>query len=114
MDRDGFPCPCSSEGCSNPSGRVAFNAVSVRSHYFHTMMRLRHDDVGSPSHVTFDDADHHHKTASAAALLYPYYNPCHQQLQAGGTMDSSGNNSVDSGFQDLSPTGEEPSAAVAT
>uniref|UniRef100_A0A0M3J958 CSRNP_N domain-containing protein n=1 Tax=Anisakis simplex TaxID=6269 RepID=A0A0M3J958_ANISI len=41
VDRPSFPCPCSSASCSNPEGRVEFNAVRVRAHYLETMMRIQ-------------------------------------------------------------------------
>lgn len=40
MDRAGFPCGCSRDGCANHSGRIEFNPVRVRTHFIHTLMRL--------------------------------------------------------------------------
>ncbi|XP_046427087.1 uncharacterized protein LOC124183103 [Neodiprion fabricii] len=40
VDRAGFPCGCSRDGCANSSGRIEFNPVRVRTHFIHTLMRL--------------------------------------------------------------------------
>jgi len=40
VDRLSFPCGCTKEGCGNPSGRVEFNPIRVRTHFIHTVMRL--------------------------------------------------------------------------
>ncbi|XP_014204229.1 uncharacterized protein LOC106636361 [Copidosoma floridanum] len=40
VDRTGFPCGCSRDGCANSSGRIEFNPVRVRTHFIHTLMRL--------------------------------------------------------------------------
>lgn len=40
MDRIGFPCGCTRDGCANSSGRIEFNPVRVRTHFIHTLMRL--------------------------------------------------------------------------
>lgn len=40
MDRLNFPCGCSRDACANPSGRVEFNPVRVRTHFIHTLMRM--------------------------------------------------------------------------
>ena len=41
IDREGFPCGCSSTSCSNPEGRVEFNPLRVRSHYLSTLKVLK-------------------------------------------------------------------------
>ena len=41
MDRPGFPCSCTAEGCLNKTGRLEFNPVKVRSHFVRTIMRTR-------------------------------------------------------------------------
>ncbi|XP_043287730.1 uncharacterized protein [Venturia canescens] len=41
VDRAGFPCGCSRDGCANSSGRIEFNPVRVRTHFIHTLMRLQ-------------------------------------------------------------------------
>ncbi|XP_022111390.1 cysteine/serine-rich nuclear protein 1-like [Acanthaster planci] len=43
VDRLSFPCGCTKEGCGNPTGRVEFNPVRVRTHFLHTIMRLDSD-----------------------------------------------------------------------
>ena len=43
VDRPGFPCGCTADGCGNVVGRVEFNPTRVRTHYIHTMMRLNID-----------------------------------------------------------------------
>lgn len=56
VDRVGFPCACSAETCANPAGRIQFDPVRVRSHYLHTMLRLRMEAGGpiAPSrHLRF-------------------------------------------------------------
>ena len=40
VDRLSFPCGCTKEGCLNPSGRIEFNPIRVRTHFLHTLMRL--------------------------------------------------------------------------
>ncbi|XP_070149081.1 uncharacterized protein Axud1 isoform X2 [Polyergus mexicanus] len=40
VDRPGFPCGCTRDGCANSSGRIEFNPVRVRTHFIHTLMRL--------------------------------------------------------------------------
>lgn len=40
VDRLHFPCGCTRDGCANPSGRIEFNPVRVRTHFIHTLMRL--------------------------------------------------------------------------
>lgn len=40
VDRLHFPCGCSRDGCANPSGRMEFNPVRVRTHFIHTLMRI--------------------------------------------------------------------------
>nr|XP_031838519.1 uncharacterized protein LOC116429571 [Nomia melanderi] len=40
VDRAGFPCGCTRDGCANISGRIEFNPVRVRTHFIHTLMRL--------------------------------------------------------------------------
>lgn len=44
VDRFSFPCGCSRDGCTNPSGRIEFNPRKVHNHYLHTMMRLKSED----------------------------------------------------------------------
>lgn len=41
VDRAGFPCGCTRDGCANSSGRIEFNPVRVRTHFIHTLMRLQ-------------------------------------------------------------------------
>uniref|UniRef100_H2Y8B5 Cysteine/serine-rich nuclear protein N-terminal domain-containing protein n=2 Tax=Ciona savignyi TaxID=51511 RepID=H2Y8B5_CIOSA len=40
VDRESFPCGCSVLGCSNPRGRVEFDATRVRNHYLRTLGRM--------------------------------------------------------------------------
>ncbi|KAL0099429.1 hypothetical protein PUN28_020155 [Cardiocondyla obscurior] len=40
VDRPGFPCGCTRDGCANSTGRIEFNPVRVRTHFIHTLMRL--------------------------------------------------------------------------
>lgn len=40
VDRLSFPCGCTKDGCGNPTGRVEFNPIRVRTHFIHTVMRL--------------------------------------------------------------------------
>ncbi|KAH3752190.1 uncharacterized protein LOC127847260 [Dreissena polymorpha] len=40
VDRMSFPCGCTKDGCANPTGRVEFNPMRVRTHFIHTVMRL--------------------------------------------------------------------------
>lgn len=41
VDRDGFPCGCTSAGCENPNGRHEYDPVSVRKHFIDTVLRLQ-------------------------------------------------------------------------
>lgn len=41
VDRPNFPCGCTLEGCANVAGRVEFNPGRVRTHFLHTIMKLR-------------------------------------------------------------------------
>ena len=41
VDRPGFPCSCTAEGCLNKKGRLEFNPVKVRTHFVRTIMRTR-------------------------------------------------------------------------
>ncbi|KAJ8670542.1 hypothetical protein QAD02_001801 [Eretmocerus hayati] len=50
VDRAGFPCGCSRDGCANISGRIEFNPVRVRTHFIHTLMRLELEK--KPMHLT--------------------------------------------------------------
>ena len=40
VDQMAFPCSCSRSGCSNPHGRVEFNAARVRAHFIRTLLQL--------------------------------------------------------------------------
>lgn len=40
VDRLSFPCGCTKDGCANPSGRIEFNPIRVKTHFIHTLMRL--------------------------------------------------------------------------
>ena len=40
VDRLTFPCPCATMLCQNPLGRVEFNQIRVRNHFFQTLTRL--------------------------------------------------------------------------
>jgi len=45
VDRPGFPCSCTAEGCLNKSGRLEFNPVKVRTHFVRTIMRTRLEEA---------------------------------------------------------------------
>ncbi|XP_077412894.1 cysteine/serine-rich nuclear protein 1-like [Vanacampus margaritifer] len=40
VDRFGFPCGCTKDGCGNTQGHVEFDSKRVQTHYIHTVMRL--------------------------------------------------------------------------
>uniref|UniRef100_A0A182UJZ8 Cysteine/serine-rich nuclear protein N-terminal domain-containing protein n=1 Tax=Anopheles melas TaxID=34690 RepID=A0A182UJZ8_9DIPT len=46
VDRPNFPCGCTHEGCANTAGRVEFNPGRVRTHFLHTIMKLRMEGAG--------------------------------------------------------------------
>lgn len=48
VDRLHFPCGCTRDGCGNPSGRIEFNPVRVRTHFIHTLMRLELEKKHGP------------------------------------------------------------------
>ncbi|XP_011059821.1 PREDICTED: uncharacterized protein LOC105149241 [Acromyrmex echinatior] len=55
VDRPGFPCGCTRDGCANSTGRIEFNPVRVRTHFIHTLMRLelekkQRDEDGGGDH----------------------------------------------------------------
>ncbi|KAJ0011870.1 hypothetical protein NQD34_012845 [Periophthalmus magnuspinnatus] len=71
VDRFNFPCGCSQDGCGNTRGRVEFDSRRVRTHHFHTIMRLelerrlKHETPISKdqSKVQKDsNKTHHHRT----------------------------------------------------
>lgn len=41
VDRDGFPCGCTREGCQNPNGRHEYDPITVRRHFIDTVLKLR-------------------------------------------------------------------------
>lgn len=41
VDREGFPCGCTIETCTNPEGRVEYNPLRIRSHYLTTIKVLK-------------------------------------------------------------------------
>lgn len=45
VDRPGFPCSCTAEGCLNKTGRLEFNPVKVRTHFVRTIMRTRLEEA---------------------------------------------------------------------
>uniref|UniRef100_A0A182PAM1 CSRNP_N domain-containing protein n=1 Tax=Anopheles epiroticus TaxID=199890 RepID=A0A182PAM1_9DIPT len=47
VDRPNFPCGCTHEGCANTAGRVEFNPGRVRTHFLHTIMKLRMEGESS-------------------------------------------------------------------
>lgn len=54
VDRLSFPCGCTKDGCCNPTGRVEFNPIRVRTHFIHTVMRLEFE---SKCEKTFKSSD---------------------------------------------------------
>ncbi|XP_033208318.1 uncharacterized protein LOC117167467 isoform X2 [Belonocnema kinseyi] len=61
VDRAGFPCGCSRDGCANSSGRIEFNPVRVRTHFIHTLMRLELEKKQrDEEHTEQDLVDTHH------------------------------------------------------
>ncbi|XP_051176429.1 uncharacterized protein LOC127291380 [Leptopilina boulardi] len=69
VDRAGFPCGCSRDGCANSSGRIEFNPVRVRTHFIHTLMRLElekkqrdeeHTDPDLMENNHHNHHNHHH------------------------------------------------------
>ena len=56
VDRQGFPCGCSRDGCANSSGRIEFNPVRVRTHFIHTLMRLELEK--KPPHRSDEEQQH--------------------------------------------------------
>lgn len=70
VDRLNFPCGCSRDACANPSGRVEFNPVRVRTHFIHTLMRLE-----------LENAADQQSSATKSSLLLQQHPREHQQLQ---------------------------------
>uniref|UniRef100_A0AAV2JVN4 Cysteine/serine-rich nuclear protein N-terminal domain-containing protein n=1 Tax=Knipowitschia caucasica TaxID=637954 RepID=A0AAV2JVN4_KNICA len=62
VDRFNFPCGCSQDGCGNTQGRVEFDSRRVRTHHFHTIMRLELER--RPKHET-----HLSKDQSAVSMV---------------------------------------------
>ena len=80
VDRLNFPCGCSRDACANPSGRVEFNPVRVRTHFIHTLMRLELENAegSKPQLVHTADAttdmDTNLVSISAPTVPDPHYN----------------------------------------
>lgn len=80
VDRLNFPCGCSRDACANPSGRVEFNPVRVRTHFIHTLMRLELENAedSKPQLVHTADAmadmDTNLVSIAAPTAPDPHYN----------------------------------------
>ena len=87
VDRLNFPCGCSRDACGNPSGRVEFNPVRVRTHFIHTLMRLelengeaQNNGVGQHPVLTATDDTSTGEASTAStspvtiATVEPHYN----------------------------------------
>ncbi|XP_067331510.1 cysteine/serine-rich nuclear protein 1-like [Channa argus] len=85
MDRFGFPCGCTKDGCGNTQGRIEFDSRRVRTHYIHTIMRLglerqlqdetlsQVDQTGLPEDlVEFDDQSETHRVENAQDKSCPF------------------------------------------
>ena len=89
VDRAGFPCGCSRDGCANSSGRIEFNPVRVRTHFIHTIMRLELEKKQrDEEHSEQDLVDNHHsgrgplrETISLGSVIE---NPAENCINAGG------------------------------
>lgn len=64
VDRLSFPCGCTKDGCSNPTGRVEFNPIRVRAHFVHTVMRLELESKSEKSSKSSDSESDEKETAS--------------------------------------------------
>ena len=82
MDRPGFPCSCTAEGCLNKTGRLEFNPVKVRSHFVRTIMRTRLEAARLLHHS-------HASYLPAPALGYLAHMYSHQEALAASTSSSS-------------------------
>ncbi|CAB0035323.1 unnamed protein product [Trichogramma brassicae] len=74
VDRQGFPCGCSRDGCANRSGRIEFNPIRVRTHFIHTIMRLKLDTNEAQQREEklrqqMMHEQHHARLAAAAAAV---------------------------------------------
>ncbi|KAK2821986.1 hypothetical protein Q5P01_022051 [Channa striata] len=85
MDRFGFPCGCTKDGCANTQGRIEFDSRRVRTHYIHTIMRLglekqlqdkalsQEDQTGLPEDlVEFEDQSETHEVQNAQDKSCPF------------------------------------------
>lgn len=85
MDRYGFPCGCSKDGCGNTQGRTEFDSRRVQTHYIHTIMRLGlegqlqdetrspEDETGLPEDlVVFDNQDQTHEVQKTQDKSCPF------------------------------------------
>ncbi|KAL4217157.1 Cysteine/serine-rich nuclear protein N-terminus [Mactra antiquata] len=54
VDRLSFPCGCTKDGCGNPTGRVEFNPIRVRTHFIHTVMRLEFESKCDKTYKSSD------------------------------------------------------------
>ena len=81
MDRPGFPCSCTAEGCLNKTGRLEFNPVKVRSHFVRTIMRTRLEAARLLHHS-------HASYLPAPALGYLAHMYSHQEALAASTSSS--------------------------
>lgn len=63
VDRDSFPCGCTSQGCQNPNGRHEYDPITVRRHFIQTVLKLRgekylwHDSTEDQKHHSNDLQD---------------------------------------------------------
>jgi len=74
VDRPGFPCSCTAEGCLNKTGRLEFNPVKVRTHFVRTIMRTRLEEARYLPHTS------NHYLPSGLGYLAQVYS--HQDGQA--------------------------------
>ena len=70
VDRPGFPCSCTAQGCLNKAGRLEFNPVKVRTHFVRTIMRTRLEAARYLPSPTLGYLAHMASTSSSSPLQY--------------------------------------------
>ena len=77
VDRPGFPCSCTAQGCLNKTGRLEFNPVKVRTHFVRTIMRTRLEAARYLPSPTLGYLAHMASASSCSPLQYSSPEPGH-------------------------------------
>merc|ERR1719422_91433 len=95
VDRPGFPCSCTAEGCLNKTGRLEFNPVKVRTHFVRTIMRTRLEAARQFQHTIQHNCSSYLPTGTLGYLAQMYT----QQEASTSSMSSTSQPSMSSSLQ---------------